>query len=156
MDLDDGVCSFTDTRPGPIGLDPTFVDLCGITAASNGSNNVYHGALRLLMPMMRLEPSVANFSKFITFPCRMHSDFISLYRSRDPVAMLIMAHWFACMSSMEIWWCRSPAKTECLAICNHLDGGPDERIQRLLAFPMSRCGYVAIDADMIQTCVFGM
>lgn len=156
VDADDENNSFFDSRPGAEDLDPNFVSLCGIGRNSDALNNPYHSALRSITPMLRITPSLENFCKFITFHVRCSDSFRQLYGELDPAALVIMAHWFACMSQIDHWWCKTRAQTECLAICNYLDGWPDERVQTLLDFPMQRCGYVSFDEDLIQACVFGM
>jgi Fungal specific transcription factor domain len=140
-DSDDDRDTYSKIRPGLDGLPAELVDLCHITGTSNKDNNPYHVPVRLLTAMMNLELDVHNFTKLIKFPCRLPSSFITLIRGKDPIALLLMSHWFALMSTMPHWWCCVRARFECLAICRHLKLHKDDRIQKLLEYPMRVCGY---------------
>ena len=86
----------------------------------------------------------------------MNPAFNVLVREKDPVALLILAYWFAKISDIDFWWLGTRARSECYAICSYLDGWPNERFQPLLHYPMKACGYVPIDLNLIENYVFGM
>jgi hypothetical protein len=139
-----------------LGVPAAFVQLCHIDEESTPETNPYFGALRLLAAMMRERASQENFSKLIQFPCRMGRAFRVLLREKDPVALLMLAYWFAKIGEIDFWWLGTRARSECFAICSYLDGWPDERVRGLLVWPMRACGYVEIDLDLIEAYVFGM
>lgn len=143
-------------EPGRRDLHAPFVELCNIDDASTSANNPYHAELRLLTQMMAVPATQETFSELIRFPCQMGSAFITLLRGKDPVALLMLAYWFAKLGEVDFWWIRTRARSECFAICSYLDGWPDERFQPLLQVPMEACGYVPIDVGMIEAYVFGM
>lgn len=145
-----------DTRLGTDGLPPLFAELCGIDETSTPANNEYFAALRTALAMTHLEQCPQTFQYLAVFPCTLRPEFTRRLSNKDPTALLIMGYWFARLCSLENWWCKNRARKECVAICTHLDGSPDERIQKLLRYPMDACGYVPIDLQMIDAYVFGM
>jgi hypothetical protein len=149
-------CMFPELASGKTGLPEMFVELCHIEDYSTADNNPYHGELRLLTQVMAMKANKETFAKLIQFPCRTDPAFNVLIREKDPVALLMLAYWFAKILEIDFWWLGPRARSELYAICSYLDGWPDERFQPLLQYPMKACGYVPIDLDMIETYVFGM
>jgi hypothetical protein len=137
-------------------LPAAFVQLCHIDQESTPETNPYVSALRLLVRMMRETANQETFSKLMQFPCRLSAAFRVLLKEKDPVALLMLAYWFAKIGEIDFWWLGTRAQNECFAICSYLDGWPDERVRELLVWPMRACGYVEIDLDLIEACVFGM
>ncbi len=136
MDSDDREGTFFDEHPGADDLPPAFAALCNITPTSTIRNNPYHAPLRLLAPLLRLEPGLQTFTKLITFMGRIPIEFQHLLKEKDARALLILAYWLALMSRIDQWWIVGRARSECQAICTFLWDKSDERIRGLLRFPM--------------------
>ena len=65
---DDKMGTFSNaSRRGIDGLPNAFVDLCGLHDDSTNENNEYHYIVRLLTPLLSLEPDSENFTKLMAF-----------------------------------------------------------------------------------------
>jgi hypothetical protein len=133
--------AFIDERQGREGLPTELADLCDITDESTVDNNPYHGALRLLSILLRIECTSETVGLHIAFTCSMRPEFFALVQGRDPRALLLLSYWFALLCTFDECWSMKPAKTECAAICIYLDKIGDPRIRDLLRFPARACGY---------------
>lgn len=138
---DDEEGTYADERPGTVGLPNEWVDLCEIDARSTVENNPYHAPVRLLAPLLNIEPGIHTFSKLVPFMGRIRLEFFQLLQSKDPRALLIISYWFGMMCSVEQWWILDRVRSEGIAICMFLEGHPDPRIRALLECPARACGY---------------
>jgi hypothetical protein len=86
------------------GLPVAFVDLCDLDSASTNENNEYHYILRLLTPLLCLEPNLENFTKLIAFSGRVWPHFQPLILRKDPRGLLLVAYWFATLRQLEDQW----------------------------------------------------
>lgn len=137
LDSDDDKGTFSEPTSGIAGLPAAFVDLCELDETSNSENNRYHTIVRLLTPLLRLKPDSGNFTKMIAYNGRTWPCFKPLLFQKDPRALLLVSYWFALMRQVDQWWIATRAKTECLAIVNHLCQLGDSKITALLPFPAS-------------------
>ncbi|GIJ91775.1 hypothetical protein Asppvi_010748 [Aspergillus pseudoviridinutans] len=128
---------------GRDGLDPDLADLCGVDDSTTASTNPYYEPLRLLAVISLLERNMKNAHQCASFMGRLENDFLALLRERDPPALLILAQWMGLMCTLSEWqpWVEGRIRGECKAICMYLEHSTDPRIQRLLRFPASACGY---------------
>ncbi|KAL4956404.1 hypothetical protein BDW69DRAFT_86021 [Aspergillus filifer] len=133
---------FEDTRPGREGLHPRLADLCGINEQSDETNNPYFLPLRMLTPLLSLEPSYKTFPRITTFMGRLGPDFYERLIAKDPPGLVVLAWWLALMLGINLWWVDKRAKSECVAICMYLKDSLDPLVLKLLEFPASACGYV--------------
>lgn len=129
--------------PGRDGLDPDLADLCGIDDSTTELTSPYYKPLRMLAAIFPLEKNMKNASQCATFMGRLENSFLALLRERDPPALLILAQWMGLMCTLSEWqrWVEGRIRGECKAICMYLEHSTDPRIQRLLRFPASACGY---------------
>ncbi|KAK2807958.1 hypothetical protein FQN50_005200 [Emmonsiellopsis sp. PD_5] len=94
--------------------------------------------------------------KFITFITRLDPTYKHLLELKDPLALLLLAYWYAKVCECECarrWWVEARSRLECRAICMYLEkregGGVDTRIdddtmKRLLRWPRRVCeGFVS-------------
>ena len=119
------------------GLPIAFVELCDITAVSSRASNDYTHIVRLLSPLLRLEPDPENFTKLISFSGRTWPEFRPLLLRKDPRALLLLSYWFALLRQIDQWWLIQRARTECVAITAYLNELRDPHISALLSFPKS-------------------
>ncbi|KAF4240585.1 hypothetical protein CNMCM6457_007163 [Aspergillus fumigatiaffinis] len=128
---------------GREGLDPDLADLCGVDDSTTASMNPYYEPLRLLAATSHLEKNLKNAAQCASFMGRLQNEFLALLRERDPPALLILAQWMGLMCTLSEWqpWVEGRIRGECKAICMYLEHSADPRIQRLLLFPASACGY---------------
>jgi len=141
-DADDAFDTYSDERPGIVGLPPVFVQLCGLNETSTVDNSPYHAPLRLLSPLIPLHGGIESFGKRISFIGRIRPPFFRLLLDKDPPALLILCWWLAGMISLGQWWYYDRARSECMAICMYLEELGDPRILPLLETPAQKCGYV--------------
>lgn len=142
MESRDEKGSFDDHRPGAVDLHPGLAELCEIGPTTTEETNAYHWPLRMLTPMMALEPGDKSVPKTITFMGRLMPDFMELIRNREPPALLIISYWLALLCSTRHQWILSRALKECQAICMYLENSEDPRVLKLLEFPANACGYL--------------
>jgi hypothetical protein len=133
---------FDDHRSGKEGLHPDLADFCGINEFSTEENNPYVWPLRMLTPMLALEPTVETFPQITTFMGRLLPDYYERLIVKDPPALMILIWWLAIMLSVDLWWVNARAKSECAAICMYLEDSFDPLLLRLLEFPAQACGYL--------------
>jgi hypothetical protein len=154
LDIDDHQGTFSDNSPGTRGIPAPFVELCELDETSDGHNNPYHGALRTLSALLRLEePLSANFTKLLSFVGRIDGPYRELLKMQDPRALLILSYYLALLCRLDMWWIENRARNECIAICGYLERQGDTRILNLLEFPSLVCGYQLSPQPMIDESV---
>lgn len=144
--IDEQLRPFRDDRPGRDGLPPALVDLCGIDDSTTERTSPYHRPLRLLGPMLRLEPydQPENYNIFVPFMGQLPPEFISLLRAKDVAALVILASWMGLMCTQMSFqvWIQGRILPECIAICSYLEStATDPRILQLIRFPAQACGH---------------
>lgn len=133
---DDAHGTFSSEAPGTQGIPSAFIQLCGLDASSTAENNDYHRILRLLTPILRLEPDVNNFAKLFSFAGRGWLNLKPLLLRKDHRALLLVSYWFALLHQIDQWWLTVRAKTECQAIVEYLSqSSEDVNLHRLLEYP---------------------
>ncbi|KAL5333841.1 hypothetical protein BJX70DRAFT_403179 [Aspergillus crustosus] len=133
---------FDDHRIGREGIHPDLADICGINEFSSEENNPYVWPLRMLTPMLALQPSVEAFPKITTFMGRLLPDYYERLIAKDPPALIILSWWLALMLSVDLWWVNVRARSECAAICMYLEDSFDPLVLQLLEVPAQSCGYI--------------
>jgi len=128
--------------PGREGLHPELADLCGIDETTTENDNPYHWPLRLLSPLMKLEPSRETWGKLSTFLGRLLPEFTHLLLQKDPKALVVLGYWLGRVCLIKGWWPTSRFSAECTAICMYLENSDDSRILKLLEYPAECCGYL--------------
>ncbi|KAK2803342.1 hypothetical protein FQN50_007001 [Emmonsiellopsis sp. PD_5] len=142
LESDDEHQTFNNSSPGSEGLHPGLAELCEIEETTTGSTNPYHWPLRMLSPMLPLQPNKYSYSKLITFIGRLMPPYTDLLLKKDPRALLILSYWLAKMCEEKQWWLYARVHSECVAICLYLEyTSQDPRILDLLRYPAERCGY---------------
>ncbi|KKK16535.1 hypothetical protein ARAM_006958 [Aspergillus rambellii] len=131
---------YQDKRPGRDRLPSALADICGITEHTTEETNPYLWPLRMLTPLLSVEPSLATFSQFTTFMGRLLPEFHDRLIQKDPPALILLAWWLALMYSIDLWWVKTRARSECAAICMYLENSRDPLVLKLLEFPAQRCG----------------
>ncbi|KAI9042502.1 Zn(II)2Cys6 transcription factor domain-containing protein [Aspergillus affinis] len=133
-----------DDQVGRQGLDPLFADFCGIDDLSTAMTSPYYTPLRQITTLIQLDKNMPNAARCTTFMGRLEFEFLDLLRSRDPPALIILAHWMGLMCLLTEWqpWVEGRLRKECAAICMYLERSSDPRIPPLLEFPALACGYV--------------
>lgn len=142
METHDSPIDFEDHRPGRVGLDPEFADLCGIDEVSTTENNPYLWPLRMLTNLLILEPSSKNHQKYGMWMGRLEPEYLDCLLQKEPPALVLLAWWLALMSYLDEWWAETRVRSECTAICMRLEDSEDSQLLRLLEFPARRCGYL--------------
>ena len=138
---DDEQRTFSDERPGIQGLPGNFVEVCGLNERSTPENNPYHLPLRLLTPLLELEPCDKNMFKFLHWFASVDDKFASLLQQKDQPALLLFSYWLGMLCELNQWWCYERARRECIAVCMFLKHKGNNDIMRLLDYPARACGY---------------
>lgn len=97
-----------------------LLSVCAITAACTSFSNIYLTPLATLANIFRVECTLDTFGVYIGFFMSIDSAFKLLLIHKDPVALLILAHWYAKVCHLKMWWLWRRSSIECRAICVHL------------------------------------
>lgn len=97
-----------------------LMQLCGIDSSSTADNNIYYGAVCVLVSLANMECNSKTMSKFLSFFGCMHSNFRLLLEQYDPCAMLILGFWYAKVSHSKQWWLQRRVNVQCQGICIYL------------------------------------
>lgn len=119
----------------------TFKNLYGINDFSNSSNNAFYSVLALVGPLLSDDLPDIPFTQMMAVMHRFRPDFLELLQSKDPRAMLLLAHWLGLLCTVNLWWVAGRARSECFACCKYLEANGESDIRALLTFPAERCGY---------------
>lgn len=122
--------------PDCIEAEALFGDLCDITPSSTTSDNPYLEPAMCLFPLLRLEAHINQFSKLVTFMKVFTRPFLAVLEDKRPAALLLLLYWLTLMRECRQWWIVGRAESEALAIMAYLRGERDDRVQRLLRFPI--------------------
>ncbi|KAJ5669136.1 C6 transcription factor [Penicillium macrosclerotiorum] len=142
METHDPNIDYEDNRPGRVGLDPDFADLCGIDECSTTDNNPYLWPLRMLTWIIPLEMAPKNASKYHNWMGRLESEYYERLWQKDPPALVLLAWWLALAGCAGEWWMETRTRSECTAICMRLEDSEDPLVCKLLEFPAQCCGYL--------------
>ena len=119
-------------------LHQLFVD-----SNTESGESPYEKPLAGLCQLLRCEIGQNEIGLFMSFIGRLPPSFVELLERNDPKAMLILCYWCALFSQIDQWWIVASATSECLRLCKLLRAVPDQRIQELLQFSASKCGFIA-------------
>lgn len=118
-----------------------FEDLFRMKQNCSSWDNAYDSPLRSLVPLLTSDPSSNSLTQLMAVMHRFKPEFLQLIQSRDPRALLLLAHWLGLMCQVDLWWVSSRSRSECFACCKYLDLVGDDSIRGLLSFPAQCCGY---------------
>lgn len=155
---DDEQHTFTYEQPGISGIPRAFVELCELDQNSSPTNHPYHRMVRLLTPLLHLQPNVHNFNRLFAYCGRTWENYKPLLTRRDARALLLISYWFALLRQIDQWWLTTRAKSECLAIVSYLHDLYMPDIDALLPYPAafshSNAGYMwsLLDGILADTC----
>ncbi|KAL2830441.1 hypothetical protein BJY01DRAFT_118846 [Aspergillus pseudoustus] len=135
-----------DIEKGREGLHPKLADLCEIDDETTGDTSPYYFALKILSPLLELEPNAENAAHCATWMGRLEPEFVALCRRRDPRALVILAHWMGLMCTLSAWqmWVEGRVRLECIAVCMYLENLGDPTILPFLEYPANGCGYTLL------------
>jgi hypothetical protein len=121
---------------------PTSTELDGLKDYTTNERNPCGNAASILMPLLAMECNHSTIAKFLSFPTYAESHYRRLLGEKHPVALLLLAYWYAKMGSYNQWWVQPRAVLECKAICVYLDKyhSDEEGMQDLLQFPKMLSG----------------
>jgi hypothetical protein len=94
--------------------------LCVLHVQSNPEkSNAYYSTVRALAPLLQISCSGSTIVKYLSFISHFDPDFRDMLVDKDPLALLILAYWYAKVCRYE-WWIAKRAMVECRAICIYL------------------------------------
>lgn len=134
-DADDKCGTHTSVEPGIRGIPTAFVELCEFNGESTSETNPYHAIVRMLVPLLQSGGEVEHFGRLIDFGGRTWPFWRPLLLEKDSRAMLLLAHYFTLLGTVDQWWLVTRSKSECAALVHYLSDDPDPRIQALLPYP---------------------
>lgn len=134
-------------EPG-LAASPTSAELCGLRECAAGEENACRNAASILIPLVAIECNHSTIAQYLSFFSHTEPEFKRLLVEKDPVALLLLAYWFARMCQYKQWWIQPRAVLECQAICVFLNKrhGDKDGIKSLLQFPRIMSG-LAYDAN---------
>ena len=123
---------------------PSAAELDRLRDYTAGDDNPCRDAAAILMPLLAMECNHSTIVKFLSFTSHTDSEYRLLLGKKDPVALLLLAYWYAKVCPYKQWWVQPRAMLECQAICVYLDKyhSIEEGIQDLLQFPKLMSGLV--------------
>ena len=133
--------SFDAESPDSEGVPEKFMNVFGVKQSSSSCSNAYESPLRSLVPLLTSDPLSHSLTQLMAVMHRFKPEFHQLIQSRDPRALLLLAHWLGLMCKVDLWWVSGRSRSECFACCKYLDASGDDTIRGLLTFPAQCCGY---------------
>lgn len=123
---------------------PSFLELDRLGEYTAGGDNPCRDAASILTPLLAMECNHSTIVKFLSFTSHTTPEYRLLLVKKDPVALLLLAYWYAKLCPYKQWWVQPRAVLECQAICVYLDKyhGNEEGLQDLLQFPKIMSGLV--------------
>ncbi|KAK4499352.1 hypothetical protein PRZ48_009865 [Zasmidium cellare] len=137
ISIDDLSCSTSSSGVSAVG---SLWELCEPGSPSSNFAEV-ETQLAMLDKLFQLDASHHNIDGFVAFIANMTPAFVQKLRADEEQALLVLAYWCALFGQFNQWWISESAMIECTRICAHLDKSHDIRIQSLLPFPATTCGY---------------
>jgi hypothetical protein len=125
------------TRPEPKALPLEIISLYGLDATSTSDNNPYHAAATDLAQVLDIDHPITTILTFLSFISTIHPGYKRLLERKDPLALLLLACWYAKIYQLQVWWLQRRALLEGQAICTYLERHyrHEIKIQTLLKFP---------------------
>ena len=124
-------------KEGIHGIPASYVRMCKLDEHSNCRNSPYMTAIRLLLPMVLVQPSRETAIHFIIFLTYMDKAFVELLKQKDVAALIILLHWYTMVSQIDEWWPFRRSSIERVSICMYLDRelGLDDWRREMLEYP---------------------
>ena len=122
-------------------LDVRIARFCNIDETSTSENNPYFDFVQLLGPLVIREPCQKYLPLYVRAVGGISNAFVDLLESQDHKALLLLAHWFALMCSIDQWWCVRRTRLGCRIMCKILSQELDDNDIKLLALPAWACGF---------------
>lgn len=94
--------------------------LCGIDEASTAGNNPYYTAVQALSALAGVPEDSLSPVRALAFITHITPNYSALLERKDPVALLLLALWYAGAGSLA-WWIERRAEVEGRSICLYLE-----------------------------------
>ena len=120
-------------RVGTDGLSQSLVDLCALESSSTSDSSPYWTAAHVLTQLQNLSSNEITVPRMLSFFGHLQPSFKTLLRQKDPVALVLLALWYA-RASIKVWWIERRAQVEYEAIYLYLERyhSSNTNIRRLL------------------------
>lgn len=118
-----------------------FEELCETTVTENTS--VYSAPLRHLSMLMRMNDHHHRSSATLRFNGHLSIEFVDLLEKGDTRALLLFCYWYGMMCNVKQWWAEQHSLRGCRRLCEILSACEDQRVQRLLDWPMIQAGMIS-------------
>jgi hypothetical protein len=101
---------------GAEGIPTDLAHVCGLNASSTPDNNPYFIAAHILTQTQTCQDRGEHVGiRMISFISQSQASFKSLLQQRDPVALMLLARWYA-QARGALWWVQRRARVEGQAI----------------------------------------
>ncbi len=104
---------------GVDGVRPSLARLCGLDCSSTAATNPYFRAAHTLSRLQDLPEDQVELSRSLEFMTGMQPSFTALLKAKDPVALCLLALWYA-KAHRAVWWISLRARVESQSICMYL------------------------------------
>ncbi len=101
------------------GLPPALSSLCNLDASSSADSNPFFTPVHALSRLLATPGDQITLSIAILFMGHMKKPFTAMLQARHPVALLLLAMWYA-RARQAVWWIELRARVECPSICLYL------------------------------------
>jgi hypothetical protein len=118
-----------------------MTQLFKLDESSHSSLNPYRRAISIVLSLMGIDCNKNTVFQFFCFSAEFNSDLRRLLFIKDPRALLLLAYWYA-MVSTGLWHMQRRATVECQSICIYLEKhhADDLILLDLLHFPKTKSG----------------
>jgi hypothetical protein len=118
-----------------------LVTICRLDILSMDDGNSYRSVAISLAQILHADSALPVIFGFLSVVGNLKSDFKQLLHDKDPVALLLLAYWYAKLCQYPHWWLSRRAWLEGQSICVYLDKYCQlESMQSLLQFPVAVFG----------------
>ncbi|QKX63680.1 uncharacterized protein TRUGW13939_10851 [Talaromyces rugulosus] len=122
---------------GTKGVPSELAEVCNMDSSCNENNNPYFVAVHVLVQLQKLPTDQTASIRMVSFMSQSQQPFRDLLQEKDPVALLLLALWYA-QASRVLWWIAQRARIESRSIRLYLEKfhRHNIKVHRLLPPPL--------------------
>ena len=141
------VVQLDDKRSGMDDIPVELATIFDVEETSTCDDHRYLRVLRQLCQLLSTDPeNESALLQYMQFVDALSPRFLHLLNALDTRALMLLSFWLALLCAKDCWWSRVRARTDCWAICEHLEIHGDESLWKYMDFPAEACGYSYIGA----------
>lgn len=131
-----------DNRSGTDDISADLAIIFDVKESSTCDDHPFLRALRRLCRLLSTDPdNELALLQYMQFVDGLSAQFVNLLNALDARGLMLLSFWLALLCAKDCWWSRVRAKTDCWAICEHLETYGDESLWKYMDFPAQACDY---------------